>query len=280
MEIAKAGKQYLRRLAYRAHRAQLSLRRRPFSAFNEEGILRRYITQLLPPDHGRFAVDIGAGDGIRHSNTYALFSRGWSGIGVECDGRKACKLARAYKHYPNVSACRCRVTPNNVAPLLHAYAVEPEFSVLSLDLDGNDYWVLDELLHHFRPRLIITELNEKIPPPIKFVVKYNPDFQLRHHFYGYSVATLGELTKKHGYGILQLEYNNAFLAPAELPGVRPLEVAAAYHEGYAKRADRKEKFPPNHDMEILQSLSPAEGVSFLKQFYSNFENEYELSIGE
>lgn len=260
------------------HNASLAVRKSKFSNFDEEQILKRYIAQLLPREHNRTAVDVGAGDGIRRSNTYALFRDGWKGVGVEYDSQTAFKLAGAYRFYPNVSVCRCRITPDNIVPLLQAYEIEPEFSVLSLDIDGNDYWVLNALLQHFRPQIIVTEINEKIPPPIKFVVKYNPDFQLRHHFYGYSMMMLEELMERHNYALLELEYNNAFLAPRELAGEQAVSIDVAYRQGYLERHDRKEKLPDNHDMETLHTISPEDGIKFLKNFYSKFAGEYEISL--
>ena len=73
MKFKKAAQQQLRQLDYKFHRAKLSLRRDGFSNANEDQILARLISELLPQDHDRTAVDIGAGDGIRWSNTYALF---------------------------------------------------------------------------------------------------------------------------------------------------------------------------------------------------------------
>jgi hypothetical protein len=284
MSIVKAGQQYLKRLEHRLHRARVAAGRERFSNFGEERILRKYIAQLLPAGEGggaaRTAVDIGAGDGIKGSNTYALFREGWRGVGFEGSNRKVCKLAGAYKHYPQVSAANCVVTPENVVPLLKAYNIEREFGVLSLDIDSYDYWVLDAVLAEFRPRLVVTEINEKIPPPIKFVVKYDPDFQMTHHFFGYSIASLAELAARHRYAILEVEYNNAFLAPLELPGVEPRDAATAYREGYADRPDRREKFRANANMEILHTLSPQEAVKFLDEFYAQHRGKYELSSGE
>ena len=249
-----------------------------FSLFEEDQILAKYIAELLPPGHDRTAVDIGAGDGVRWSNTYALFQSGWHGVGFESDPRKFRKLARAYRHYPGVSASSDRVTPETVAPLLRSFGVERNFSVLSLDIDGNDYWVLKAILALFRPRLIVTEINEKIPPPIRFIAKYDPDFQLRHHFHGFSIMSLADLCRRHDYSILELEYNNAFLAPKELSGVRPLDAATAYRRGYLDRADRKEKFALNFDLEAVQSMNAAEAVEFLHDFYAKERGKYFLSL--
>ena len=275
MKFSKVAQQYFRELQFKLHRARL--RRAGFSHSQEEQILAKFIAELLPVDHDCTAVDIGAGDGIRWSNSYALFMNGWKGVGIEFDSRKVVKLARAYQYFPEVYACRNRVTPANIAPLLRSYGLQRNLSVLSLDIDGNDYWVLQAILSDFRPHLIVTEINEKIPPPIRFVVKYNPDFQLRHHFFGYSIAMLSDLCEQIGYEILEVEYNNAFLAPKELAGGRALDAETAYALGYLNRPDRKARFPQNLDMEAVHSLKPQDALAFLKNFYARFENEYYLA---
>lgn len=279
MSITKSAQQYLKRLEYRLQRARAAAGKDHFSNFGEERILGKYVAQLLPEGASRTAVDIGAGDGVKGSNTYALFRDGWRGVGFEGSNRKVCKLAAAYKHYPQVSAANCVVTPVNVVPLLRAYNIEREFGVLSLDIDSYDYWVLDAVLAEFRPRLVVTEINEKIPPPIKFVVKYDPDFQMTHHFFGYSIASLAELAARYDYALLEVEYNNAFLAPRELPGVAAHDAATVYRQGYVDRPDRHEKFRANANMEILHTLKPAEGVRFLDEFYAQHRGKYELSVG-
>lgn len=284
MSMAKTAQQYLKRWEHRLQRARVAAGKDRFSNFGEERILKKYIEQLLTAagaegSASRTAVDIGAGDGVKGSNTYALFREGWRGVGFEGSNRKVCKLAAAYKHYPQVSAANCVVTPENVVSLLKAYNIERDFGVLSLDIDSYDYWVLDAVLREFRPRLVVTEINEKIPPPIKFVVKYDPQFQMTHHFFGYSIASLAELAAQHDYAILEVEYNNAFLAPRELPGVVGRDAAEAYAQGYANRPDRREKFRANANMEILHTLSPGEGVRFLHEFYAPRRGEYELSAG-
>lgn len=249
-----------------------------FSRFDEETILAKYIAALLPAEHNGTAIDIGAGDGVRWSNTYALFKDGWHGVAFETDGRKFRRLVRAYRHYPDVFACSERVIPDTVAPLLKSYGVEKNFEVLSLDIDGNDYWVLQAILGEFRPRLIVTEINEKVPPPIRFIAKYDPEFQLRHHFYGFSIMSLADLCRKHDYAILELEYNNAFLAPKELPGVSSIDPESAYRRGYLDRADRKEKFAMNFDLEVVQSMNAEEAARFLDHFHAKEGDKYFLSL--
>lgn len=269
----------LGRLGYSLHRARLMLRGGGrFSNFDEERILRELAAGLLPEAAERTAVDLGAGDGVKSSNTYALFLGGWRGVGVEANPRKARRLARAYRYLPGVEAVRSRVTPENVVGLLRAHGVHEGFDLLSLDIDSYDYWVLDRLLAEMRPRLVVTEINEKIPPPIRFSVNFDPEFRLTHHFFGYSIASLEDLCLRRGYALVGLEYNNAFLADRELPGARHLGAAEAYRRGYLERPDRRQRFPSNHDMEPLHTFSPAEGVEFLRRFYAAHEGRYEIGL--
>lgn len=275
--VAKTAQQYLSQLGLQLSFGRSRQRENGFSNFDEERIIARLVAELIPEDHTRTAVDIGAGDGVKASNTYALFLDGWRGLGVESHSRRARRLARAYKNFRGVAASKNIVTPENVVPLLRAHDIPEKFSVLSLDIDSYDYWVLDALLQSFRPYLIVTEINEKIPPPIRFVVKYDPGFQPAHHFFGHSIQSLADLSAKYGYAIIGLEYNNAFLVPAELPGIRPLNAAEAYQQGYLERADRHEKFHRNYDMEILHSLGPAAGVRYIEQYFAAQRGRYEVS---
>jgi len=278
MKFTKFGQQYISKLDSRVHRAKVSLKRGGLSNGREEQILAQYIAELLPGEHNHTAIDIGAGDGMRWSNTYALLLNGWKGIGIEFDQRKFVKLARAYKYFPEAYACRNRASPENIVALLQSYETPADFAVLSVDIDGNDYWVLRAILSQFRPQIIVTEINEKIPPPIRFVVKYDPDFQLRHHFFGYSMSVLADLCEEFGYVILALEYNNAFLAPKELAGGRGVEAEVAYAAGYLNRPDRKEKFSLNFDMERIYSMNAEEAIEFLRKFYSKFSGEFYLGL--
>jgi len=147
--------------------------RRQASNFGEERIIGEWLARV-PPRH-RVYVDIAAGDGVTMSNTLALARAGWNGLAVEGDAALFADLTRAYARYPKVRLASAMVTPDNVADLLRAHDVPREFGVLSLDIDGYDHFVLDRLLEAFRPGLICAEINEAIPPPVKFSVTSDPD---------------------------------------------------------------------------------------------------------
>ena len=277
MSLTEVAQRCVDNLENKLQRVKYSLRPQGFSHSSEEQILRKYIVELLPADRPRTVVDIGAGNGVRWSNSYSLFRSGWKGVGIEADDRKFNQLTRTYKSFPLAHACHTRADPANIGSLLKSLDVETDFSVLSLDIDGNDYWVLKAILSEFRPALIVTEINEKIPPPLRFLVKYDPHFQLRRHFFGYSIAVLEDLCEEHNYGILELEYNNAFVAPREIGGSRFIDAATAYAKGYRDRPDRKQRFSSNFELEALNSLTPEQAIEFLRVFYSQEEGKYYLT---
>jgi len=260
-------------------KVKYSLRGR-FSHADEQRILARLIEKLLPPDWPRTVVDIGAGNGVRWSNSYALLLSGWKALGIAADPRKYALLKKAYGNFPHAHASNALADPQNIGILLREFGVERNFGVLCLDIDGNDYWVLDAILSEFRPGLVVTEINENIPPPFRFAVKFDPDFQLRYHFYGYSIAALEDLCRKHNYGILELEYNNAFLAPAELGAAEFRPAEDVYKQGYLNRPERQQRFASNLDMEAVHTLSPEEGMRFLQDFYAADAGNYYLAADE
>src|ERR1044072_8163969 len=96
--MEKKAQRYLNRLGLHLERARQRLRRSGFSNFDEERMLAEFIARLFREESARVAVDVGAGDGIRGSNTYALFLQGWRGVGFEGDEKRARRRAPAHKN--------------------------------------------------------------------------------------------------------------------------------------------------------------------------------------
>jgi hypothetical protein len=248
-----------------------------FSNLGEEDVIQKYLSSLSLSN--KICIDIAASDGIHMSNTFFLFEEGWEGVAVECDSEKFALLSNIYVKYPNVSLIKNKVTPDNISNILKACLVPQNFTFLNFDIDSYDYFVLDQLLSEFRPLLMCVEVNEKIPPPIKFTIKYNSDYLFHGgHFYGQSIAQLYELCKKYDYELVELFYNNAFLIPKEINKWKSLQPEEAYDIGYKNKKDRKDKFPWNKDMEELLHLSPAEGILFLKNKFSKYNDQYSCSL--
>jgi hypothetical protein len=175
-----------------------------FSQFDEDGILLE-ILRRLDLDAGSF-IEIGVGDGTEN-NTLILLARGWSGrwLGGETltwvPSGKRLKFRQAF------------VTQENVRDLLSGAPCD----VLSIDIDGNDYWIAQVLLGHMAPRVVIVEYNAKFPPPVSFVMPYDAAHQWDgSDYFGASLAAWSELLGRHGYVPVCCSYmgSNAFFVRA------------------------------------------------------------------
>jgi hypothetical protein len=175
---------------------------------------------------------------------------------------------------------RARVTPDNAQAILAAAEVPRDFGFLTLDIDGYDHYVLDRILSGYRPALVCAEINEVIPPPVRFTVRYDDGYEWGNsHFYGQSISQLEVLARRYDYAIVAVEYNNAFLMPSDLA---PVSVTAqeAYRVGYAERPDRLLLLPWNAVMEPLQHMTPGEVVVFLDDLFAQHSGLYELTVDQ
>jgi hypothetical protein len=244
------------------------------SIYSEEQRIISTLLQTLPLKNN-YCVDIGASDGIISSNTLFLFKDKWPGVAVEYNAEKFARLAFTYKRFEQVNLVKAKVIPDNVVHILKSCSAPDQFAFLNLDIDGYDYYVLDQLLSQYRPMLISAEINEKIPPPIKFTVKYDPGYQYEgDHFFGQSLSQLFELCKRYQYRIVEVYYNNALLIPSELSPRASLTPESAYVSGYKDRRERKTKFPWNADVEVLLQLSPPDGVQFIHKLFEKYKGKY------
>ena len=87
---------------------------------------------------------------------------------------------------------------------------------MSIDVDGNDYWIWKSL-EVVKPKIIIIEYNARFGPKNAVVVPYNKNFdrKLAHHssiYFGASLMALNKLAKIKDYSLVgtNLNGNNAF----------------------------------------------------------------------
>lgn len=215
----------------------------------------------------RFFVDIGASNSPADSQSEKLIGKGWSGIMFECDPNKYDGLVDRMKS-KNVIVIGDKVTPDNIIEHLSTNNVPNQF-YLSIDIDGYDYFVLDKILSKYSPELIISEINEKIPPPIEFTVLYDKNYWWDvSHFYGYSLAMLTTLLEKYEYKIDSLDYNNVIL----VKGKQTTPLKEIYDNGYWNR----NRFYYNVDFEPIYYLKKEQQIEFINKKFKNYEGKYLL----
>jgi hypothetical protein len=238
------------------------------------------ITTRLRITNG-YVVDIAASDGYEQSCTLGFFKDpDWAGLAVEMDPSKFSKLAFLYASFPNAKLARGRITPKNVISLMRGFEVPSDFTLLNLDIDSYDLYVLDELLQsEFKPKIISMEVNEKIPPPIFFTVDFDEDHYWKgDHFYGCSLTAASDKVKPYGYKLESLQYNNAIFIRSDIANdlFEDLSVEFAYNVGYRNKPDRKKLFPWNSNVDCLLELPVQNSIDFLNDFFHKYKGKYTL----
>jgi hypothetical protein len=173
-----------------------------FSQADEDGITLEILRRLDLLDGGVYA-EFGVGDGTEN-NTLILAALGWKGFWVggetlKPDLSKANPKAFAY--------LKKWITRENVFALARQglARIEAEHpDLISLDLDGNDIYLVDELLTQgLRPRLFIVEYNGKFPPPVEFQITYDAAHTWQGtDYFGASLASYTKLFGKHRYRLV------------------------------------------------------------------------------
>lgn len=174
---------------------------RKFYSQNDEDGITLEILRRIGVQPGVF-VEFGAGDGLEN-NTLILLMSGWRGvwIGAE-DLRITLPAASARLRYEKdwVSSANCvNLLTKGLEGLQAA-----RFDFLSIDLDGNDYFIAEALLRTgARPAVIVVEYNAKFPPPIHWTIAYDPDHKWTGDDYqGASLQSFADLLGPAGYRLV------------------------------------------------------------------------------
>ena len=193
-----------------------------YSQNGEDGIISEILKRISSKE--KFFVEFGVGSGTEN-NTAALLLKGYSGVWLDSNGDNVRTIERDFGFLLGTGRLRVQqalVTAENVTALFKGYGVPEEFDVLSIDIDGNDYWVW-RALQGYKPRVVVVEYNATFSPEVQWVVKYRPDFRWGGtSYFGASLASLEKLGVDKGYCLVgcDLTGTNAFFVRADLAGDR------------------------------------------------------------
>jgi len=188
-----------------------------FSQNGEDGVLAEIIRRTGAP--GRWFVEFGTGAGVESNCALLADVLGWSGLFMEGGDAEYTGLARKYSPHPRVATRKAMITPENVEQLFAAEGVPPDLDVLSIDVDGSDYWIWEALDSH-RPRVVVIEYNGSLEPGRRLVQPRDTGPWRQTDFYGASIDALVELGTRKGYRHVHCDLtgNNAFFVRDDLPG--------------------------------------------------------------
>jgi hypothetical protein len=170
------------------------------------------------------------GSGATGGNAAMLAGEfGWTGLLVEGDQGK---VEYAGRRFPRAKAVCAWITPETVNDLLERNGFAGEVDLLSVDVDGVDYWVW-QAITVCSARVVMLEYNSMFGPDRAVTVPYDPKFNRRDHrfcYYGASLSAMTQLSATKGYRLVAVEPTgvNAFflrndVAP-EIPACDPAHV--------------------------------------------------------
>lgn len=193
---------------------------RAFSQNGEDGVLIELLRRA--GEGSRFFVEFGAGDGLENNSLFLADVLGWSGLFIEGDSARAATLTHKYSPTQVRTACEI-VTPDSVDDIFSAAGVPIEPDVLSIDVDGADYWIWRGL-KRYRPRIVIIEYNASLGGTDMLVQPPDRPDDFDHSSYGgASIAALRALGESKGYRLVHTELtgNNAFFVRNDQAGTYP-----------------------------------------------------------
>ena len=195
--------------------------RKVFSQNGEDGILEALFHAIGTTN--KFVVEFGVENGRECNSGNLIRNCGWSGLLLEGDERLFGELAATFAGFPNVRLAHHFVTAENISDIFREHGVPREPDLLSIDVDGNDYWIW-KALDAYRARVVVIEFNSVHAPPERWVMQYNPAHRWRgDSYFGASLESLAALGKRKGYALMATDRLgvNAFFLRRDLLKASP-----------------------------------------------------------
>lgn len=173
------------------------------SQWGEDGIIEEIFKKIGTKE--KFCIEFGAWDGKHLSNVWNLWhENNWSAFLIEGDEKKCKDLEISVSLFPKVKPYCAYVQKegeNSLDKILNKTFPNKEIDLLSIDIDGNDYYILETL--KAKPRVIIIEYNPTIPVHLELVQKEN-------QYFGSSALSIYKLATHKGYKLVCITETNMF----------------------------------------------------------------------
>lgn len=186
-----------------------------YSQNGEDGILL-YIFALIGAK-SRNVLEICAGNGVNCNSANLIVNQGWEGVLFDGNQNKVRRGNEFYSKNPHTSfwppTFRCEwITKDNVNDLVSSSNLSGEIDLLSIDIDGNDYWIFDAL-DVVQPRVVVAEYQAAWGPDVCITQRYQEDFDYGsyrkenkgHVFIGASLGALVKAADRKGLRLVGCE---------------------------------------------------------------------------
>lgn len=217
-----------------------------FSQWGEDGLIDHLVSRV--PIERPWFVEFGVED-YREANTrYLLMTRNWRGLVIDGSQANVAAIKADDTSWRFELEARCAfITRDNINTVIGDAGFTGDIGLLSVDIDGNDYWVW-EAIEVVSPRIVVAEYNSLWGPERAVTVPYDPEFvRSRKHYsnlyYGASIAALARLAERKGYALVggNSAGNNAFFVRNDVRGALPAVTPLTAYRRAAFREARDEK---------------------------------------
>jgi hypothetical protein len=186
----------------------------------------------------RIFVEFGVESYVEANTRFLAVNDLWAGLVIDGSAENIAYIKTDPIYWAtNLKAEHAFITADNINDLITRNGIHGDIGLLSIDIDGNDYWVW-QAITCIAPRIVICEYNSLFGPTAKVTTPYDPAFvRGRAHFsgvfYGASISALTELAARKGYSLVagNSAGNNVFFVRNDLLGtLRVLNPAGAYRQ--------------------------------------------------
>lgn len=193
-----------------------------FSQWGEDGIIQ-FLTNNIKIENKTF-IEFGVEDFSESNCRFLMMKDIWSGFVIDGSSKNISRLKNSYYYwrYP-ISAMSEFINRENICDLLSRSGFDKNVGIFSVDIDGVDYYVLQNALQEWFPSIIIVEYNGIFGSTNTVSVPYDANFQrTKAHYsnlyYGASLSAFANLLNAHNYGLVGINSmgSNAFFVRRDL----------------------------------------------------------------
>lgn len=210
---------------------------RVFSQWGEDGIVQ-FLLRHVDCENTTF-VEFGVEDYTEANTRFLLVNNNWTGLVIDSNGADIERLKQSPLCWRyGLMVVHSYITAENINEILTANGFTGEIGLLSIDIDGNDYWVW-RALNAVNPVIVIVEYNHRFGIDAAVTIPYDKDFQRGKDYpaiyFGASLKALCALAADKGYGFVGCNSNgvNAFFVRRDKLSAEVKEIlpAAGYVAG-------------------------------------------------
>jgi hypothetical protein len=217
---------------------------RVFSQWGEDGIIQ-YLLRHVSIERPVF-VEFGVENYIESNTRFLLTNNQWAGLVMDGSTENIDYIRRDPIYWAtNLKAEHAFITKENINELLSRSGIAGDIGLLSVDIDGNDYWVW-QAIDTISPRIVICEYNSQFGSSAEVTTPYDAGFvrdaaHFSKIYYGASIRALASLATRKGYSLVASNSvgNNVFFVRNDLRGALPVLTP--------EQAYRRAQFREYHD---------------------------------